>query len=556
MSKKLKKFLLGLLIASPIIVSGTTAGISYKVAYDYQENEEMGSIAYSNDHLNPLNANELQDIKNKAISMSEDSSSVTITVTHGNVAIVNSGSTENITMDKIISYFSWKNHISYFKVKKFFGNPLVGGNYTDTEIGGASNLHNFIWGVRNKITADHNFVYHQQDTTALKDTIINNEQELGVYFTGPGTFPWATFVKHSVLIDSNTTIFRMYDQRSYLHQKDFNANAFIDFKKSRGFNGRVIQRKKYHLVRICERILEYLEENKKKKINLFINTQHMGLVMDVKNKPRRDFVEYIMTNYPNVSIHGVEDGASMTRGVMHKGLRYWREHPSVYYPTHSSRIDSYSIIASEANAFDSQLKMKDASADWMSDELFKKRHVEDGSYFSNWAKIIGVDWQKVNKNIQTINANGKPSLLILGSYGVTHEKSWVEDMVNKYQGTYNVFYKGHPGHNDLASEISLRINNGEEDMIKQKLHILPTSIPSEELTNNHVSEGLKFNKFAMSDWSGAIEKIPANGFNTKHDLLEILLHNASNTLTAGTQAFNDFMQNDPYAKVWWGKYAR
>lgn len=543
----------------PLGIIGTAGGVTYKLV------SERDKFEYNFSHLVPLSSKEIDYIKKTAIAASQDSSSIHISTNNNVVTITNGSSpTENIKMDKIISYFAWKNNISYFKVKKFFGNPIVGQSYKDLNIGGLDKFKNFIWGIKNQMDSDKDFIYFQEDLTSLKDTIVNKKQELGVYFTGPGFFPWSTFVKHATLVDSDATVFRIYDEDFYRAQEDFNAQAFIDFKKSRGFEGKVIQSARYDLAAASKKIIEYLEENKHRKINLFLNAYHMGVTLfDYHGIEKFDLVDQIITRFPNVSINGVEDGAVMTRSIMNKGLKYWRSQPTFYYASRSKRINICSIVSNEMNSLDDQSKLISPSVDWMSDQLFNKRHKEDGSYFSNWAKIIGVDWQTINKDIRTINSNGKPSLMIIGSYGFGQtELDWVKDIFNKYKNQYNIYYKGHPGINAVAEELNLDINNGEDEMVKQNMHILPNSLASEELTNNHVAEGLWFDKFAMSDWSGAIENIPANGHNTKHDLLEILANVGTldkphpQALAAGTLAFDNFVQHNPLASKWWGKYVR
>lgn len=561
MSKKLRKtlFLSGATII-PIVSIGAGTYFAYESGKDYQYEQIDIHLTTNQDYLKDISSQDVNLIKEKVISDSQDSSGVSISLNNDEVSIVGGGKTEVIKMDKIISYFSWEHNISYFNVKKFFGNPTVGHNYTFTNMSNINEFKNFIFGIYTKILSDSSFVYYQETLTSLKDIIENKKQELGVYYTGPGTFPWATFIKHSILADSDATIFRIYDETTSLsHQSEFNAQAFVDFKKSRGFTGRVIQHPRALMSAFHRRIMEYLDDNKNRKINLFLNFNNIGSWPANYDLLKFNMIDRIMTKYPNVSIHGIEDGSTLTKTLINRGLTYWRKTAPVYYAAHSDRINGYSIINNEVNTFDNQTKILSPSSDWLSDKLFEKRHPGDGSYFSNWTKILGIDWESMHKKIDIINSNGKPSLMILGSYGVYGEKAWIKNIWLKYKDTYNVFFKGHPGHNASSEEISLEINRGENDMIHQTLHMLPANLPSEELTNNHVSEGLKFDKFAMSDWSGAIEDIPANGYNTKHDLLEILIGTTaanSQQLTVGSASFDNFMQSNTHARTWWGKYAR
>ena len=109
----------------------------------------------------------------------------------------------------------------------------------------------------------------------------------------------------------------------------------------------------------------------------------------------------------------------------------------------------------------------------------------------------------------------------MGGYGLEYEHQYIEYVYNKYHSKYNIFYKGHPGHSDVTNWIK---NDFNTKHAREHIFILEAMIPSEELTRDHVDEGMKFDKFiGVESQSGAISSTAydSKANNPKKDLLEV-----------------------------------
>ena len=203
---------------------------------------------------------------------------------------------------------------------------------------------------------------------------------------------------------------------------------------------------------------------------------------------------------------------------------------------------------------------KDKTKSVIQNKVFEARDKNNKRLIAHWPKVIGMNWETERDKVLEKQKNGKQSLIFLGDTRVSVEKDMLAYIIENYQDTYNIYYKGHPGHNDNNSFIESVINQGEEigykDLLTNELKktkikkgneivVLESQISSEELTTYHALEtnGLHFDKFASSGFfSNALLGIE-NGYNTLDDL--IFVYNKDNVTlqetfyVKGITNFND-----------------
>lgn len=140
-----------------------------------------------------------------------------------------------------------------------------------------------------------------------------------------------------------------------------------------------------------------------------------------------------------------------------------------------------------------------------------------------WPKIIGANWQTERDKVHNVlTKSGKKSLIFLGERANEREMDLLISLFLKYGDQYEIFYKGHPGHQQSGDFIENILNKhkdipytnvftNEFKMFKmpkdKQIYVLTAQIPSEELTTNNVKDkevdeklikGLHFDK-----WAGA-----------------------------------------------------
>ena len=192
---------------------------------------------------------------------------------------------------------------------------------------------------------------------------------------------------------------------------------------------------------------------------------------------------------------------------------------------------------------------KDKTKSVIQNKVFEARDKNNKRLFAHWPKVIGMNWETERDKVLEKQKNGKQSLIFLGDTRVSVEKDMLAYIIENYQDTYNIYYKGHPGHNDNNSFIESAINQEEEigykDLLTNELKktqikkgneiiVLESQISSEELTTYHALEtnGLHFDKFASSGFfSNALLGIE-NGYNTLDDL--IFVYNKDNVTSKET----------------------
>ena len=297
-----------------------------------------------------------------------------------------------------------------------------------------------------------------------------------------------------------------------------------------------------------------IKNNLNKKINIWVNSDHFC------DHPQ--FFNFL--GYKNVTIHGLEDSEIMNHYYFEGDSGYKNEFLK-YYNKSNGEINLVPSGYNKFNQYTASTKFKKVSI-WWTDEtylpkwqeigakrmylydkkdktksviqnkVFEARDKNNKRLFAHWPKIIGMNWETERDKVLEKQKNGKQSLIFLGDTRVSIEKDMLAYIIENYQDTYNIYYKGHPGHNDNNSFIESVINQGEEigykDLLTNELKktqikkgneiiVLESQISSEELTTYHALEtnGLHFDKFASSGFfSNALLGIE-NGYNTLDDLI-------------------------------------
>ncbi|APJ38290.1 hypothetical protein [Mycoplasmopsis pullorum] len=435
-----------------------------------------------------------------------------------------------------------------------------------------------------KITSDktkNNFINYQISDLDSKKSIleVQDEADINLYFSTYGIMTFFNLVRLAMLSKSETHF--LYTSK-LLFQKSLNRDEFVTFlrekrelPKDETEAQKVQKNYKKSSVEDLDSLsdaeaLEYFKRiigtNPDKKINLFVNSDHF-----------KDEIGYanLTTEYPNVTVIAIEDSLGTGNWVSNQYV------PAVYNlyldpengnllknaPKYVDRLSQYLItnmypkIISYFSDYDAVQSLKNKkiknvktffepeegekySSKEIKDILFNARD-RDSKRLSVtwWSKIIGLSWEK-ERDIVYVDTkiNGKPSIIIIGtSYDSDLER--IVYIASKYADEYNIYYKGHPGHNYNATWINQNlspesignsldfvnpITNEKETYVVQKGHIiraLETQIASEELTTYHVLDEnpLRFNKWVLFTFlSGAINGIN-NGYNLPDDVLEIFI---------------------------------
>ena len=324
-------------------------------------------------------------------------------------------------------------------------------------------------------------------------------------------YPYSYTVKHAILSKNKVIFAPVKYNTTWEFQKKFNSSKFLSFKKEEKLSAIVWDdiktREEYF-----DKVYEYAVKNKNEKINLFVNDARsmLGKIWPLKN------VSVVFIGDSSKDYEYWKSGKHNYWGIGVKQKRDFRHERDIYL------ADSNSLILKE----DSNI-IKSNNITEMQDRLFATKSIGKikKRLFSIYNEISGFDYKESLKILKNISKNGKPTLLVLGSYAgkgyVERSEKFISWIVDKYKDKYNIFYKGHPGHNYVTNNVLRNINNGENDVLKQKIHILNTFLPSEELTNNHISEGMRFDKFIAAGATSALSKIAngANGYNKYTDIL-------------------------------------
>ncbi|WP_406614456.1 hypothetical protein ACJA23_01030 [Mycoplasma corogypsi] len=326
-------------------------------------------------------------------------------------------------------------------------------------------------------------------------------------------------------------------------------------------------------------INDYALKYPAKKINVWFNADHI-----------KDYPSFIkLTQLPNVYVIGIED-ANIISGLL---LHSWHKNNERYvkdgkivdlsFKDWITRENQYlmpalipnkkyiNYITVEADAIQLRaLGYKNTypffpgnDSKTIKDVVFETRDINNKRLFSYWPLISGVDWTKQRDLVKKVNAsNNKKSLILIGT-GETADRNVLIYLLYKHGKDYNIYYKGHPGHNYNTQFIEDNIVAGatfnvfDPELNQNILFNIPqgynvvsleTQMQSEELTTNHATaeNGLFFDKFAFMDiTSGAVAGID-NKVNTPNDVVLVYNLNDGEITTPkynGKNYFNQSLNN-------------
>ncbi|MCK5867447.1 MAG: hypothetical protein KAG14_03530 [Mycoplasmataceae bacterium] len=305
---------------------------------------------------------------------------------------------------------------------------------------------------------------------------------------------------------------------------------------------------------IVDKWKEIIIANPDKKINIWWNSYHVfthsilhGVNGSVNNKI------YDLAGFKNVQIHMLEDGPSNwglrigTRTIANDELF---KNPKDLY----ERVNNFDqagidwILSTSAfdnvDSFYSDKHVKQAPEKLgahylnpihLNGRIFNERFLDpithkDVRLMSEWPKISGNDWRKELKVLEAAKKAhpSKHNMILMGNYGISAEEDYIKYIWDKYHSRYNIFYKGHPGHSRHSNWIKNVFNKSHSS---EPMFVLEPMISSEELTRDHVNEGMKFDKFvSTAPSSGAISSTAFDNSanDPKKDIIEVYNYRNSN----------------------------
>ncbi|GAA5414665.1 hypothetical protein [Ureaplasma ceti] len=392
---------------------------------------------------------------------------------------------------------------------------------------------------------------------------LQKEADINMYYSSYGVQTFFNLVRLAMLAPTETHFF--YSSRLYLKTNNFqnalNAPLFQEFLR----NGKVVDKTKeadlqkstvqdlgiYTEAWVVPMFRKIVQANPTKKINIWVNSDH------IKDAPR--LVE--LASYPNVHLFGLEDSNIIgdlvaddwgpelkqeftnpqTQQFNPPKLRHFNRETQYLIPgTYNGIVDFFSSNSDVQKITDLGLKnfypyFSDASKS-LKDLIFQTRDKEHHRLTNLYNQITGINWEEARDIVKhNDELNHRPNLIIIGT-GRSSDKDVVLTTIKEYGTKYNIYYKGHPGHNaienwvkDLKPEATYNFFNPktqQKDSVTLTDTIvtaLNSQIPSEELTTNHVNQpdGLKFQKWVVTDpTSGALLGLN-NRYNTFADVLDV-----------------------------------
>lgn len=348
----------------------------------------------------------------------------------------------------------------------------------------------------------------------------------------------------------------------------------------------------FYIDELIKNVKDIMINNKDKKINLWINSDNLRFYLPL--------IELAQVN--NLIIRGLEDSNIIGKYIsdnLHIKLSDWLKYeledvgksdeqikkyvqnsfyvnrsenyllPKIYkniyyYFSYQNDVDKLKLMGYE------NIKLLSKENKEIKDYIFEYRTKNNSRMFSYWPEIIGLDWEKIRDSIKVDkNHNNKKSMIILGT-SLESEWNFVMHVVDKYKDEYNIYYKGHPGHNKLSDEIEefFKFSEDEEQKVifykdysngeNKKIAInrndiirtLESQIPSEEFTTNHANlkdetRSLWFDAWVLCDpTSGAVSGI-VNYKNQFYDIKEMWINQNDQDLAVskGDDIFENYINS-------------
>lgn len=412
--------------------------------------------------------------------------------------------------------------------------------------------------------------YQQKQLTDYTNLLdFQDQADINIYFSSNGVQTYYNLLRMAML--SKKEVHFAIWNKSYSFQRKTNKNYLENFLKHLrtvdSTNEEQIREKSSVLEYsnelywdVLERVQKIIIDNPDKKINLWINADHL------KNNPGLP----LLSSYSNVLINGLEDSKILPNyifdnfenqsvdketyfnkqnNVFENNLTEINRNTQYLIPTFyagfniffsdSSAVSKYTShgFKNIYNFFDP--KNSNLTHKEIKDYIFSARDINKKRYMTHWSSITGLNWQEQRDIVNSFaKQNGKKSLLVVGS-DFESDLNYITYLADTYADQYNIFYKGHPGsnynsewvlENFITKSTQLKytnpFDNTQHIYIPKKDHIvypLESQIPSEELTTDNVfaENPLRFDKFIATDYTSTALLGILNGFNNLEDILEI-----------------------------------
>lgn len=282
-----------------------------------------------------------------------------------------------------------------------------------------------------------------------------------------------------------------------------------------------------------------LKQTKIKKINIWWNVEHLEHLCGTG---KHNILEF--AGFKNVQFQLLEDGPSnvmyphytnpatvekfKTPEDFAKSTTMYESYiaTAVFPNMHAWFSKAANIDQVSGNAKYSRYRKFDAVKE--QDTFFSERSMlnADGTIATTgtgnrltslYPLISGIDWHKELDLYNQAMTNGKKALIIIGNGTLGTEKQFIEQVWNRYHNEYNIFYKGHPGHADVATWFVNDFGSSHSDVYN-----FTAEMQSEEMTKRF-AEGFKFDGVCSVRHSGALEGFPKEYYNGDKALDKIFL---------------------------------
>lgn len=425
---------------------------------------------------------------------------------------------------------------------------------------------------------------------------FNKAADINLYYNSLGSIPYDYMLKlalNSITNDgaarSTKEVHFAYAPNAIENQSRLNANYFEALLKSRNPKSSVINVHKDTRGSIVDEWKKIIEANPTKKINIWWNSDHLDHLNGSNNTKILE-----LAGYKNVNLQLIEDGASITYvgsrmdsteynhgftkiedATKFDGISQYvapRLFNNVYSWFSSTYFDKFKTIAGfeRVKTFDAKElsdKLFDSRINITADDVTRLTKAEgttstlqagDQRMFRTWPIVSGLDWRNELKTLNAAKAERNvKNLIFLGNYAYDWEDDYIRATWEKYHNDYNIFYKGHPGHNEHSNFVQNVLINQEH---RVGMYLLDSAIPSEELTRDHMADGLKFDAVISIGYTSAMDGFPKQytsngvqmqGYDLSTQYLEMAVPSATKELHVIANPTNAHYAGDAAATAEW-----
>lgn len=397
--------------------------------------------------------------------------------------------------------------------------------------------------------------YIRNDISNFGDDVHKyaDSADINLFYTGWGTITYTYMMRLALTSSTTSQVYFGYAPNAdgLSHQKRTNATEMqklFDISK----NGSKVFSfgDESDGSAVIDKWYDVISSNLDKKINIWWNADHVD-----HSNGSYDNKILELAGFKNVDIHLLEDGAAMGNEVKDwasddKNLNNFKTIKDLEGIGSRTQYLASTLLNNvhtwlSTPAVEVLKKLNPTlyknyhllNTDSLGEEVFNRRvNVEDGQgktvatrISSLWPKIAGVNWKDAKDLLDKANKEipGKKSLILLGSYGNDHEMDYIRHVYETYHDQYNIFYKGHPGHPFYSDWI-------KNNYLNPGMYVLDPMIASEEITKEHIADGLVWDNVVCVGSTSAMGGFPEPTYNHDTLLLERLENDGSISTTSTT----------------------